>query len=187
MLQRSIVLVKKKKSKFFYVEDLYTNPASLCFIASSELGLNILRITFPKIKMLNQYLFYAPVHKTLVVSISMLVKQLKLFLKGLSQGFFLEFRLFGLGFKVKRSGDFGLRFVKFDIGFSHFIKFPLSKLVRIYRIKKRFLLFSIDYETIQIVLKQIQNIRKHNPYKVRGLKLTGGKYRVKPGKKQTKR
>jgi hypothetical protein len=187
MLQRSVILIKKKKFKFFYVEDLYSKYSFPSFLASSELGLNTLRVVFPRSEPLNQYLFYAPIHKTLVVSISMLVKQVKLFLKGLSQGFFFEFRIFGLGFKVKRSGDFGLRFIKFDIGFSHFIKFPLCKLVRIYRIKKRFLLFSIDYETIQIVLKQIRNVRKHNPYKVRGLKLTGGKYRVKSGKKQTKR
>lgn len=187
MLQRSVVFIKRKKSKFFYVEDLYANRDFPFFLASSDLGLNTLRVVFPEAKLLNQYLFYAPVYMTLVISISMLIKQVRLFLKGLSQGFFLEFRLFGLGFKIKRSGGFGLRFIKFDIGFSHFIKFPLCKFVRIYRIKKRFLLFSIDYETIQIVLRQIRNVRKHNPYKVRGLKLTGGKYRIKPGKKQTKR
>jgi len=136
---------------------------------------------------LTDHIFYAPLHAGLRISISIILKQVKLFLKGLAQGFFLEFRMVGLGFKIKRTGEFSMRGVKFDIGFSHFIKLPLSRTIRLYRIKRRFLLFSIDYASIKILLKQIQSIRKHNPYKMRGLKLTGAKVRTKAGKKQTKR
>jgi ribosomal protein L6P/L9E len=189
-MNKALVFLKKKKTKFLYLEDLYINKSITKknqLVVSSEKGLNFLNIAFPRIQILNGYLFYAPIHKKLSVSISIIVKQLKLFLKGMVQGFFLEYRMVGLGFKVKRSGNFLLRTVKFDIGFSHFIKVPLSSLVRLCRIKKRFLFFSIDYSTIKIILKQIQNIRRHNPYKLRGLRLTGAKYRIKPGKKQTKR
>lgn len=151
------------------------------------MGSNFLNVSFPKLKILNLYSFYAPTHINSRVSTSIVTKQLNLFLKGLSQGFFLEFRMVGLGFKAKRSGNFSLRSVKFDIGFSHFIKLPIPNLVKFCRIKRRFLFFSVDYFSIKIVLKQIQNLRKHNPYKMRGLKLTGAKLRIKPGKKQTKR
>lgn len=182
-----LIFSKKKKSKFLYLEDLYNNPFKTQFITSSERGSNLVSISFPKMKMLNLCSFYAPVHVNCRVSSSIVVKQLSLFLKGLAQGFFLEFRMVGLGFKAKRSGNFSLRSVKFDIGFSHFIKLPVSSLLKFCRIKRRFLLFSIDYQSIQVILKQIQNLRKHNPYKMRGLKLTGAKFRTKPGKKQTKR
>lgn len=187
MSLKYLVFSKKKKSKFLYIEDLYLNPLQTTFISGSEKGSNFLTVSFPKMRFLNLYSFYVPVHKNSRVSTSMVIKQLNLFLKGLSQGFFLEFRMVGLGFKAKRSGSFSLRSIKFDIGFSHFIKLPVSNLVKFCRIKRRFLLFSVDYFSIKIVLKQIQNLRKHNPYKMRGLKLTGAKFRIKPGKKQTKR
>jgi hypothetical protein len=185
MLNKRLILTKKKKAKFLYLEDLYSNPKSL--MSSSNKGVNFLNIAFPALRFLNSSIFYAPLYCSLDISISIVVKQIKLFLKGLTQGFFLEFRMIGLGFKVKRTGKFLLRTIKFDIGFSHFIKMPLSNLVKLCRIKRRFLLFSIDYTTLKVLLKQIQNLRKHNPYKLRGLKLTGDKPRNKPGKKQTKR
>jgi hypothetical protein len=186
MISRHLIFTKKKKTKFLYLEDLYANSSNN-LLCSSDKGINYLSLIFPNIQMLNLYAFYAPVHINSRVSSFMVIKQLKLFLKGLSQGFFLEFRMVGLGFKAKRSGNFSLRTIKFDIGFSHFIKLPVSNLVKFCRIKRRFLLFSIDYPSIKVILKQIQNLRKHNPYKMRGLKLTGAKVRVKPGKKQTKR
>jgi hypothetical protein len=187
VFHKKLILVKQKKSKFVYLEDLYARNFPHSFAASSEYGVNFLRFTFPRMFILTEYLFYAPCHVGWRVSITMVLRQVKLFLKGLSQGFFLEFRMVGLGFKIKRTGDFYLRGIKFDIGFSHFIKLPLANTVRLYRIKRRFLLFSIDYNSIKILLKQIQNIRRHNPYKMRGLKLTGARLRVKAGKKQTKR
>ena len=187
LFRKKLVLVKKKKAKFVYLEDLYLRNSNDSFIASSDHGVNFLRLTFPRLCILTDSVFYAPIHIEMRISVLMIVKQIKLFLKGLTQGFFLEFRMVGLGFKVKRTGEFFLRGVKFDLGFSHFIKMPLSRVIRLYRIKRRFLLFSIDYDSIKILLKQIQNIRKHNPYKMRGLKLSGAKLRIKAGKKQTKR
>ncbi len=148
-------LKKEKTIKFLYIEDLYLNKHVLnkCqLVLSSDKGLNFLPMVFPKIQILNSYLFYAPIHVKLSVSISIIIKHLKLFLKGMVQGFFLEYRMVGLGFKVKRSGNFLLRTIKFDIGFSHLIV-PLSTMLRMYRIKKRFCSFSIDYNTIKIVLK----------------------------------
>jgi len=187
LFQKKLVFVKKKKARFVYLEDLYLLNSNDSFIVSSDYGVNFLRLTFPKMCILTDSVFYAPIHLGVRISISIVVKQIRLFLKGLTQGFFLEFRMVGLGFKIKRTGEFFLRGVKFDLGFSHFIKMPLSQAVRLYRIKRRFLLFSIDYDSIKILLKQIQNIRRHNPYKMRGLKLSGAKLRIKAGKKQTKR
>lgn len=188
MQNRTLIFSKKKKKVSFILspEDLY-KFYSHNFVLSSSCGMNFLRITFPRIEFLNLNCFYAPEFINFRVSVSIVIKQLKLFLKGLLQGFFLEFRIVGLGFKVKKGAYSLLKFVKFDIGFSHFIKMSLPSLIKFGRTKKRFMLFSNDHTTLKIILKNIQNLRKHNPYKTRGLKLTGLKTRVKPGKKQNKR
>lgn len=187
MSSKYLILVKEKKHKCVYVEDLYLNTFKNHILVSSLNGLNFLNVSFPNVKFLNSFCFYGPLHVNFRISAFIIIKQVKLFLKGLSQGFFLEFRMVGLGFKIKRGGNFLSRNVKFDIGFSHLTKLSFSPLIKLCRIKRRFLLFSVDYSSIKILLKQIQNLRKHNPYKMRGLKLTGGKFRVKAGKKQTKR
>ena len=187
MNSRYLILLKEKKHKCVYIEDLYLNTLKNGALISSFNGLNFLNVSFPHIQFLNSFCFYTPIHINFRVSVFIVIKQVKLFLKGLSQGFFLEFRMVGLGFKVKRGGNFLSRNIKFDIGFSHLTKLSISPMIKLCRIKRRFLLFSVDYSSIKILLKQIQNLRKHNPYKMRGLKLTGGKLRIKAGKKQTKR
>lgn len=190
VVNKKIIFIKKKKRNFLFFEDLnktFFKISNSRVILNSMHGFNFLNLVLPNIRFLALNLYYAPIHNKFVISLNILVRQLKLFLKGICQGFFLEYRIIGLGFKIKKTADFSLRSVKFDIGFSHFIKLPISKMLRLCRIKKRFLFFSTDYSTIKLILKQIQNIRKHNPYKLRGLKLTGASYRIKPGKKQTKR
>lgn len=150
-------------------------------------GITIVQLIFPNMQILGLNCFYAQQYVNFRVSVSIVFKQLRLFLKGFLQGFFLEFRLIGLGFKVKKGSYCHIKFAKFDIGFSHFIKLPLSALVKFIRTKKRFMVFCNDNTSLKIVLKNIQNLRKHNPYKTRGLKLIGLKVRLKPGKKQNKR
>lgn len=205
MVKKALIYSKKKKIKCVYLEDLnipLENEGPLLpkgskkkffykinhvFVGSSTLGVSALLMGFPKKESLNNFVFYAPICHNIFASTSIVLKQVKLFLKGLSQGFFLEFRLIGLGFKVKKAASFGTRILNFDIGFSHFKKLAISRSVRLYRVKRRFMLFSNDYIKLKITLKQIQNLRKHNPYKLRGLKLSGVRLRVKSGKKQTRR
>jgi hypothetical protein len=187
-MNRFLIFSKKKTNNNFLVsqEDLHCFY-DFKFKLTSNKGLHFFPLIFPRMKSLKINCFYAPKFINLRVSNSLIIKQLKIFLKGLLQGFFLEFRIIGLGFKIKKSAIFFQKLVKFDIGFSHSIKLAIPNHIKIARIKKRFMLFSNDYFSLKIVLKNIQNLRKHNPYKMRGLKLSGFKFRIKPGKKQNKR
>jgi ribosomal protein L6P/L9E len=186
---KTLIFSKKKELNSLLIspEDIYYFYNSTAIALSSKKGINFFSTIFPQTKILNSNCFYTFQFISFRISISIIQKQLKLFLKGLVQGFFLEFRIIGLGFKIRKGSLFSEKFIKFDIGFSHFIKFPVAKMLRIGRTKKRFMLFSSDYHMLSIILKNIQNLRKHNPYKMRGLKLTGYKIRLKPGKKQNKR
>lgn len=187
MSSRFLVFSKKKKVNLLISpEDLNFNMFNNFYLTFHK-GLIFLPLSFPKIEILGLNCFYAKQHINFKSSCSIVLKQLRLFLKGLLQGFFLEFRIVGLGFKIKKGSKFYIKFAKFDIGFSHFFKLPIMPLVNFVRTKKRFMLFCHDYNTLKIILKNIQNLRKHNPYKIRGLKLTGFKSRTKPGKKQNKR
>lgn len=188
MNKRLLVFSKKKILNNFLIspEDLNCFYSENFFLTSSK-GFNTFAFIFPNITFLSHNCFYAQEFINIRVSLSIVKRQLKLFLKGLIQGFFLEFRVIGLGFKIKRGGSSLEKLIKFDIGFGHFIKLPVSNLVKFVRTKKRFMLFSANYLILRNVLKNIQNLRKHNPYKMRGLKLSGFKIRTKPGKKQNKR
>lgn len=183
--------IKKPSPTFIFIEDLYNNdnesPFTAQFLGSSHLGLNSLVVAFPNIKFVVHNCFYARELGNFRISIMLIIRQVKLFAKGLLQGFFVEFKLVGLGFKVKKGGIFGLKNIRFDIGFSHFTKIAFSPVLKFVRGRKRFLIFSHDYFVLTSFIKNVQNIRKHNPYKTRGLKIMGLKVRTKPGKKQAKR
>lgn len=186
MHNKTLVFSKAKKLRTIYLEDLY-KLENIPFSLNSLHGFNCFKIVFPKMELLGLNCFYVPKFQKFRVCVSIVINQIKLFIKGLSQGFFLEFKIIGLGFRVKKNANFLVPIIRFDIGFSHFIKMPISSLIKLIRAKKRFIIFSYDYQTLKIFLKNIQNLRKHNPYKTRGLKLVGFKTRHKPGKKQNRR
>lgn len=187
---RKLIYSKQKEVPFVcFREDLnYLKKNSFNFVTSSHRGIFFLTLSFPGVVVLGHSFIFGYIYHSLAVSISIIVKQLKIFLKGIIQGFFVEFKIVGLGFKIKRSSYENLSLLSFDIGFSHLKKlcFP-SSLITFVRVKKRFLIFSRDYLVLNIIIKQIKNLRKHNPYKIRGLKPTNKKLRIKIGKKQVKR
>lgn len=191
MLNRNLIFSKEKslfvfndyKLDSFKTEDLYKLPLV------STLGFNYFPFYFQKnLIFFNTFIFLNPnFHQNSVGLNSLLTKLLKIFLKGLSQGFFCEFRIFGLGFKVKKSSYKTGHSLKFDLGYSHILRIELPHNIKFFRVKRRFLLFSNDYFILTIFKKHIYNFRLLNPYKLRGLKLTGMVYKSKQGKKQNKR
>jgi len=187
MSKKILVYSRKKKTKYVISpEDINMALKEFTYLSNPN-GVNLALFAFPKIEMLGMNCFYSDEHINLRISNSIVQKQLELFLKGMSQGFFLEFKLIGLGFKVRRGVVNCLKCIEFDIGFSHFINLILPPAIKFLRTKKRFMLFAYDHELLQNILKNVRSIRKHNPYKARGLKATGLKVRLKLGKKQNKR
>jgi len=90
MDSKYLILIKEKKHKCVYIEDLYLNASKNNVLMSSFNGLNFLNVSFPNVKFLNSCCFYGPIHISFRISVFIIMKQVKLFLKGLSQGFFFR-------------------------------------------------------------------------------------------------
>jgi len=140
-MSRLLLFSKKKRCNLVISPEDLNGAYFNVFQFTFKKGANFLFFVFPQSILLGLSCFYAPQHINFRVSISILYKQLRLFFKGLMQGFFLEFRVIGLGFKIKKGSRFYIKFAKFDIGFSHFIRLPVLPLVKFFRTKRRFMLF----------------------------------------------
>ena len=185
MTVRRIIFSKRKE--IFSSEDLKEKQQEKRALLSAPIGPNYINFPFSGLIYYNSSTFYALVLQGKRALISNLLKNLKLFLKGISQGFFIEFRIIGLGFRVKKSGFSMTRSLKFDLGYSHTIRLILPKNIKIARVKRRFFIFSNDLNTVNIFSRQIKLLKQLNPYKLRGLKISNEELKMKPGKKQTKR
>lgn len=182
---RRIIFSKRKET--FSPEDLKGKQKEGGLLLSAHIGPNYIGFPFYGLIYYNSSTFYALVVQGKRALVSSLLKSLKLFLKGISQGFFVEFRVIGLGFRVKKSGFSMTRSLKFDLGYSHTIRLILPKNVKIGRVKRRFFIFSNDLGTVNVFSRQIKLLKQLNPYKLRGLKVSSEELKMKPGKKQTKR
>lgn len=108
-------------------------------------------------------------------------------IKTLGIVFFVQYRIYGLGFKIKKSSFNNDRFLRFDIGFGHGIFYKLPIEVKCLKRKRKFLLYSVDYNVMVFVKKHIDNFKLLNPYKIRGLKDLKYELKMKKGKKQSKK
>lgn len=185
MTARQVIFSKRKE--IFSSEDLKEKRQREGILLSALIGPNYINFPFSGLVYYNSFTFYTLVPYSKRALIANLLKNLKLFLKGISQGFFSEFRIIGLGFRVKKSGFSMTRSLKFDLGYSHTIRLILPRNVKIARVKRRFFIFSNDLSTINIFSRQIKLLKQLNPYKLRGLKMSNEELKMKPGKKQTKR
>lgn len=109
----------------------------------------------------------------------------KNFLIDQDYSFYLEYRVVGLGFKIKRSSFKTSRSLILDIGFSHIIKYVLPDTVKILKGKRKFFLVSSNLQHLYIVAQHLHLLRVLNPYKIRGLKRLDKDIKMKAGKKQT--
>lgn len=162
-------------------EDL--KEVSLCY----GFGINYLFFNFKNFKFFNNFVFSSNFIFKEDNLINFVINYLKLFLKGLNQGFFSEFRIIGLGFRIKKSNFKKSHSLRFDIGYSHIIRLRIPYNIRFFRVKRKFLIFSNDFFTMNIFKKEIARLSQLNPYKIRGLKLTKQIIKMKQGKKQNKR
>ncbi len=108
-------------------------------------------------------------------------------IKNLGNFFFVQYRIYGLGFKIKKSYLAGTRSLRFEIGFGHGIYYMLPSNVKCLKRKRRFFLFSDNFSELQFVKNHINRFKLLNPYKIRGLKDLKKQIKMKKGKKQSKK
>ncbi|MSP91049.1 MAG: 50S ribosomal protein L6 [Myxococcales bacterium] len=99
--------------------------------------------------------------------------------QGVTVGYKRELDVIGVGFRVEAVGQA----LKFSIGFSHPVLFPLPAAVTCKIEKLTHLeLSSIDKELLGQVAANIRGLRKPEPYKGKGIRYTAEKVRQKAGK-----
>lgn len=108
-------------------------------------------------------------------------------IKSIGSIFFIQYRIYGLGFKLKKSSLINGRLLRFEIGFGHGIYYKLPINIKCLKRKRRFFFFSDDYHYLNFVKNHIDNLKLLNPYKIRGLKNVKYEIKMKKGKKQSKK
>jgi hypothetical protein len=107
--------------------------------------------------------------------------------KGTGTIFFVQYRIYGLGFKIKKSSFNCGRSLRFDIGFGHGIYYKLPMQIKCLKRKRRFLLYSTNFCSLIFTKNHIDHLKILNPYKIRGLKDLKHEIKMKKGKKQSKK
>lgn len=108
-------------------------------------------------------------------------------MKGLNQGFYLRFKIVGLGFKIKRVFlENKKRYLKINLGYSHHIFYKMPIDINIFVKKKSFIIQGLKLDILMSLTKKLQNIRIVNPYKEKGILLFNKKVVLKSGKQQQK-
>jgi hypothetical protein len=101
--------------------------------------------------------------------------------------FFVQYRIYGLGFRLKKSSLYGLKVLRFEIGFGHFIYYFLPNNIKCFKRKRRFFIFSDNLYLLRQIKKHIDSFKPLNSYKIRGLKDLKYNIKLKKGKKQSKK
>lgn len=99
--------------------------------------------------------------------------------KGVSEGFFKNLEIEGVGFKVAIEGEN----LVLKVGFSHPVVFPIPKGVLISVEKNKILISGIDKQEVGQVAAKIRKIKRPEPYLGKGIRYEGEVIRRKDGKK----
>jgi ribosomal protein L6P/L9E len=104
-----------------------------------------------------------------------------------SNYFFCEFKILGLGLRLKKASELNLKTIRLDLGYGHYIDYFLPLEIKCIRRKKKFVIFSYDLLILNNVIRHLEDLKPLNPYKVRGLKNIRRVLVLKIGKKQSQR
>jgi len=175
---------EKKNINLFFQEDL--KKIYLCckikeFNELFLLGKNVNIIFF------NKFLCFFNINIKFYSFSNILYKQCKLFIKSLYYGVFIEFKIIGLGFKFQKILSYGMKNIKIDLGFGHTIIYNLPLNVQLFRVKKKFVFFSNNFDILKTISKQISFFKPLNCYKIRGFKQTKKVLKFKVGKNKKRR
>lgn len=103
-------------------------------------------------------------------------------LKSFGRFFFIHLTLIGLGFRIRKYIKEHICFLRIELGYSHFIYYPLPELVYFEKGKKSILVYSLDYNIVNRIVNQLVILRKITPYKEKGLFITNKSRKKKNGK-----
>lgn len=99
--------------------------------------------------------------------------------EGVTKGYEKKLEIVGVGFKADVTGEL----LNLNIGFTHVIKFPVPKGVKITVDKNTLLSVSgIDKELVGQTAAKIRSFREPDVYKGKGVRYQGEKLRTKVGK-----
>lgn len=102
-------------------------------------------------------------------------------LKGISNGFFFEMSIRGIGYKCYYFDENKLFL---NLGYSHYIIYSLPKDVLVFLKKGKIYVYSLSKELLGSVVKDIQNLRIADAYKAKGIVDSNKVFNLKEGKKR---
>jgi len=97
---------------------------------------------------------------------------------GVSNGFEKTLEIVGTGFRGQMEGETLVLFV----GFSHPVKFQPPAGVKISLQENKIKISGVDKQKVGMVADKIRRLKKPDPYKGKGIRYSGEKLRLKPGK-----
>ena len=100
-------------------------------------------------------------------------------IEGVTNGYTLSIDIVGVGYRVAEKG----KDLEFQLGYSHVINFPAPAGIT-FKVESPTKLFisGIDKQQVGETAAKIKKLRKADPYKGKGLRLTGEVVRRKQGK-----
>ena len=99
--------------------------------------------------------------------------------QGVTEGYSLTINIVGVGYRVAEKG----KDLEFQLGYSHVINFPAPEGIT-YKVESptKLHISGIDKQLVGETAAKIKKLRKADPYKGKGLRLTGEVVRRKQGK-----
>ncbi len=99
-------------------------------------------------------------------------------IQGVSEGFFKQLEVVGVGYKVNMKGND----VVFEVGYSHPVEFKVPEGVEVKIEKNTVTVSGYDKQAVGEVAAQMRKIRKPEPYKGKGIRYSDEQVRRKAGK-----
>jgi len=98
---------------------------------------------------------------------------------GVTAGFKKEMDIFGVGYRAEVKG----KKVVFNLGFSHTIEFPIPEGIQVAVDKQTHMVISgADRALVGQVVADMRGLRPPDPYKQKGIRITGERLKKKAGK-----
>ena len=99
------------------------------------------------------------------LEIHFFIKKIKKLITSVTNGWFVELNLNGLGFKSFKLNDQ----IALDLGYSNLILYKPSLQLTVKNFKNKLVLFSLNDEYLNNICNVIQNYSKPDPYKGKGI------------------
>jgi large subunit ribosomal protein L6 len=98
--------------------------------------------------------------------------------RGVTEGFTKHLEIHGVGYRGESTG----KVVKFSLGYSHPIEFPVPEGVEVKVERNRVTVSGCDRQQVGQVAADIRSLRPPDVYKLKGIRYAGEKLRKKAGK-----